>query len=279
MSETFRRQMRALATLVGTIIGAGIFGVPFVISRAGLAAGIMYFVLLGLVTTILHWYYGQIVLAIPERHRFPGFAGLLGGATGRTLAAILGVLGGWLAITAYLILGGAFLNIIFGSVFGGTELVWSLVFALLGVLAVSGGLSRVSRSEIPLTLLLIGLLLFFVFRGLPLVDLSEIWSGSSQYFFLPYGVILFSLSGLAVIPELEDILGNGQRSALRRVIFAGTALATVLTALFGIVMAGVTGPETTKDAISGLLPVLGPWIVGAGALFGFLAVIPPILYF
>jgi hypothetical protein len=89
--------------------------------------------------------------------------------------------------------------------------------------------------------------------------------------FLPYGVILFSLSGLPAILEMEELLGGNHRR-YRLAVTVGSIAAVLLTAGFGFLVWAVTGVNTTQDAAGGLAAALGPGIVTLVATFGFLAV-------
>ena len=105
----------ALAALIGTTVGAGIFGIPYVISKSGIGPGLFYFFILGGAVLLLHLFFGEIVLRTKEKHRLIGFAQKYLGNWGKfliTISTILGLVG---ALLAYIILGGDFLKIISDS--------------------------------------------------------------------------------------------------------------------------------------------------------------------
>ena len=58
----------AIATLVGTTIGAGIMGIPYVVSKSGIVAGIIDIVLLGAVILMINLYVGEIALRTKKTH-------------------------------------------------------------------------------------------------------------------------------------------------------------------------------------------------------------------
>lgn len=279
MTEVRKRELKALALLVGTIIGAGAFGVPYVLSRAGFSVGLGYFVVLTVIITLLHLYFGEIVLSVKAKHRFPGFAGIILGPFGKRLAAALGIFGGWLAILAYVVLGGTFLFVLVGPFLGGTEFAYQIFFTFLGAAIVWRGLRGVAGTELVMAGLLIVTLLIVSGVSATKFSLLHLTGFDSYYLLLPYGVIMFSLSGFLVIPELEDELAASAGRSLRSVIIRGTVLSAVLTLLFGLTVLGVTGPQTTPEAILGLRGMFGPWITVLGAIFGFLAIITSYLTF
>jgi len=63
----------AAASLIGTIIGAGIFGIPYVMAKSGVASCFFYFLILGVAVIVLHLLYGEVLLRTKEKHRIIGF--------------------------------------------------------------------------------------------------------------------------------------------------------------------------------------------------------------
>jgi tyrosine-specific transport protein len=172
---------------------------------------------------------------------------------------------------AYVIVGGSFLHTLLAPVFGGDVFAYQVGWALVGAAVIFFGLNVVSRVDFIATVGLIATMLLILGTSVPHVQASFLPWHVGKDFFLPYGVILFSLSGLPAIPEMEDIFG-GRRSHYRMAVIMGTLVAAALTALFGFVVWGLTGPATTSDAMAGILSVLGPKIGIVALVFGFLAI-------
>ncbi|MBI3421057.1 MAG: hypothetical protein HY006_03255, partial [Candidatus Sungbacteria bacterium] len=63
----------AVSTLVGAIVGLGMFGIPYTLMKAGFWIGIAYILGLGLLTLILHLIYGEIVERTSGKHRLTGY--------------------------------------------------------------------------------------------------------------------------------------------------------------------------------------------------------------
>jgi tyrosine-specific transport protein len=89
--------------------------------------------------------------------------------------------------------------------------------------------------------------------------------------FLPYGVVLFALSGILAIPEIRALLKT-EGSKYKRTIFWGTLIPVFVYIIFTILVVGVSGRDTSQESLEGLIPYLGSWFVRVGALFGILAV-------
>jgi len=118
----------ALMTLLGVMIGAGIFGLPYVVAKAGIIPGLFYFLVLGGVVLLLHLFFGEIVLRTQGKHRLIGYAQRYLANPGKiliTCSTILGISG---TLLAYVILGGNFLKIIFSSFLSWSFFYWALIF-------------------------------------------------------------------------------------------------------------------------------------------------------
>lgn len=271
MSREQKRYYLSIATLVGTVVGVGIFGVPYAIRQVGVAVTLVYFLVLGGIQLLQGLFYAEAAIAYPEKSRLVGLVGYFIGPKARRVATASSVMGFWGAMVAYIIVGGTFLSVLFQPVFGGTEFHYQLIWAALGALIVFVGLDFVAKFDLISisALVLAGLAIFAV--SFPHIRLDNFVLFTGKDFFLPYGVILFSLSGISAIPEMEDIM-EGRHRHFRRSIVAGSLIATLITAAFGFVVYGVTGGATTPDAVIGLRNIVGGSVMLIGAVFGFLAV-------
>jgi len=266
----------ALSSLIGMIIGVGIFGIPYVLAQAGFLIGFFYLIFLCLVVLAVHLAYGEIILRTQQDCRLVGYGEKYLGRFGRVASTGIVIFQFYGAILAYIIAGGIFLNIILGRFFGGTNFSWGLIFFVFGALIIFFGLKLVSFFEFLMTILLLLMAVFFIFKGVPLVSLENLKGHDFLKFFLPYGVIFFSLTGGAAVPELRHIL-RGQERHIKKVIILGTIIPAVIYLFFALVVVGIAGKGTSEDAISGLVPYLGQNIIFLGAVFGFLAVITSFL--
>lgn len=258
----------ASLSLVGTIVGAGIFGVPFVFAQTGVIVGLLYCLVLGATALLNHWFYAQVCMNVQGRHRLVGHARALLGPLGAGVAAATNPLGLLGSILAYYILGGSFLHVLFG----GNAFLWVAVFfvamALLSVLP----FKKLLRFEDFFTWLLIASAATIIAIVSPHVRLENILSVNYGNWFLPFGIVFFSLGGASVIPDLVEDL-NKNRKRIARSIIIGTVVSAALTATFGLVIAGASGPLTSENAITGLVPLVGKFIVTLGAVFGLLAIV------
>ncbi len=105
----------ALTILISTIIGAGIFGIPYVVSKSGVLPSFFYFLVLGGAALLVHLLFGEIVLRNEGKYRIIGYAQKYFGRKGKLLIAISTIVGLVGSLLAYGILAGGFLKIIFSS--------------------------------------------------------------------------------------------------------------------------------------------------------------------
>ena len=64
---------RAVALMVGMIIGAGILAMPYVIYLAGFWTGMLVLAFIGVAIMFMHLYVGEVVLRTNGRHQLVGY--------------------------------------------------------------------------------------------------------------------------------------------------------------------------------------------------------------
>ncbi len=267
-----RAYFRAIATVAGFIVGAGIFGVAFSWSKSGFFIGIAELAAISVFIIIAHLMFGEIILRTVGKHRLAGFARLYLGKIGERAAFASNVLGALGALLAYMIIGGAFLWQLSGAIIPLGQTGYQLLFFfVMGVLVIAG-LKIVSKVELILTGFLLLTAIFIVIMGAPQVKVENfLLKGDISDALLPFGVLIFSLAGWAAIPEARDILEKNSRK-IRSAVIWGSLIAAFITAVFASSVLGVSGKLASEESILGLYPFLGYGIVIAGAAFGVLAI-------
>jgi amino acid permease len=261
----------ATVTLIGTIIGVGIFGVPYAISQVGVVLALVYLVILGGIQLLQSLFMAEAAMAHKGKIRIIGLAGRYIGPRARHVAAIATVLGFWGGLIAYIVVGGTFLHFIFSPIFGGTPILYQIGWGLAGGAVVYFGMHLVEKVNFISSVALGITMLLLIALAVRFVDIGNLPAFASGDLFLPYGVILFALGGVSAVSEMEDMM-EGRHRGFRKAIVVGSLIATVLTALFAFAIYGATGASTTQDAVFGLKAVMGNGITLFAAAFGFLAV-------
>ncbi|MDP2909692.1 MAG: aromatic amino acid transport family protein [bacterium] len=257
----------ALSVLIGTIIGAGIFGIPYVIFKSGLIPGLFYFVVLGGAVLLIHLFFGETILRTKEKCRLPGLAQRYLGNWGEKLVMLSVAVGITGALLAYLILGGEFLRILLSSFLNLSQAQFTLIFWVLLSCFIFRGIKLIAPAELITNFLFFFIVFIIFFFSLPKFNFSNLPVLNLPDIFLPFGVILFSLIGWSALPEMLDFLKLPQeKKQIKKIIIAATLIVVLFYIFFALAVIGVAGKGVSQDALSGLLPFLGPKIIFWGVL-------------
>lgn len=263
-----KNTLLAAASLIGTIIGAGVFGIPYVMARSGILISLFYFFVLGIIVLLIHLFFGEVVLRTKEKHRLVGYAEKYLGKKAKILVTFSTIFGTIGALLAYIILAGNFLKIIFPSFL--TPFHLSLIAWLVLSFLVFRGIKSIAWSELLINFAFFAVIFLIFFFCFPKIDFANFSLANKNFIFLPYGIILFSLVGWNAVPEIERILFK--KANLEKVIIFSSFIVIGFYLLFGLIISGVTGAETTQEAFQGLVPFLGQKIMILGGLFGLFTV-------
>ncbi len=265
---------RAVAIMVGSVIGVGVFALPYTFSQSGFLIGASFLVGMTVFLGTMQLMYGEIALQTPGNHdRLVGYVRrYLGRNASRVaLIALFGTLVG--AMLAYIIVGGEFLHVLLSPLLGGSAFVYSLFFAgLIGTLTWRG-FSSLARIELVVMSVLIFLFGFMSLAALPHVEWQNLTYINTSNLFLPYGVILFSMAGLAAVPEMEEVLGNKAKLLLPKAIILSLSIIALVYLVFTFTVVGSLGALTSPTALPGLVTLLGPVFGVVGSFMGTLTLI------
>ncbi|OHA10197.1 MAG: hypothetical protein A3A44_01205 [Candidatus Sungbacteria bacterium RIFCSPLOWO2_01_FULL_60_25] len=269
----FSRGWEAALLLTGTIIGVGMFGIPFVVREAGFLTGALLLAVLTAAILAVHLAYARIVLATPTVHRLPGYVRLYLGPLPGGVAALSNILGLAGALLAYVVLGGMFLGDIAHHFLPGVPAgAGPMIFFVLGFLILFRGLRFEGLVNAVLTLGLVGGVVALALALPHREAFGSLLTFGSFSVAAAYGVILFALDGAAVIPNMRVILGKATER-LQPAVITGVLVPPALYLLFAAAVITATGAETTPDAVSGITARFGENFLLIGAAIGFLATI------
>ncbi len=227
---------KAIAILIGTIIGAGILGIPYVVYKAGFWTGMLMIAALGIALMMLHLYLGEIALRTKKRHELTGYAEKYIGPWGKKLMFLAMLVGNYGALTAYIIGVGATLK----AILGGQEIFYSLAFFILAAVIVYMGLKAVGNSEFYMQMVILLIILGISAYAVTLVIPENLQGFDLMKVFIPYGTIFFAFIGTAAIPEVREMLRK-EAKLMKKAVFIGTLIPIIIYAIFTIVVVGVVG--------------------------------------
>jgi tyrosine-specific transport protein len=262
-----RNYFLAISTLVGTIIGAGIFALPILVNASGVWPFLLLIIILAAVQYFFNKMYAATILATKKDHRIPGYVEEYAGKKYKRLVAFFCLVGGYGGLLAYLILGGIFLHDLLSPFWGGDVMIYSLALFTVESLVVLAGLRSIARAEMAMSVVLVAVVILIVAVCFSNFDPANIKLAAWQYAFALYGPIFFSLGGDAAIPEVCKLLDK-EKPKIKSALFWGTLIPAVITAIFVLAVVGAVGPRTTADTLTGLYAIFDGKIIFLALIFG-----------
>ncbi len=260
------RFYEAVAMLIGMTIGAGILGIPYVVAQSGFLIGALLILAIGAVVLIVNLCMGEVCLRTKGNHQLTGYAEKYLGKPGKILMLVSIFVGFYGALIAYIIGEGESL----GALFSYNPLILSILFASAMSALLFFGIKTVGKSELFMTATKIILFAAIIFITIFAVRAENLTSVNLLQIFLPYGVILFAFTGSAAIPEMKEVM-LGQGKNLRRAIYTGMIIISIIYLLFAFIVVGASGKEVTEVASIGLAKIVGGKMLILGSLFAILA--------
>ncbi|MEK7546984.1 MAG: aromatic amino acid transport family protein [Patescibacteria group bacterium] len=244
--NNFKSFWGGVGFIAATTIGAGMFSLPYIFHKSGWLTGIFYLIVLSGAVIFVHRLYW---LSLERANGGSRLLGLVREHLGKCAfyASTVSVVAGlFLILLIYLILSESFARLILPSA---TASYGAILFWLAASLPLLLKLPRIVGAEFFGTVLMF-LIVFFIFltgqsgfSGVSAVNLDNV--------FLPFGAILFSLTGWTVIePMFRWEKKNGDSNYMPKLVF-GTLLSAIIYLLF---VAGILGSadSISPDALSGL---------------------------
>ncbi len=240
----------AISALIGTIIGAGFLGIPFVVMQSGFKIGLVHLVFIASIVALTTLYLGEIALRTKTNHHLPGYAEKYLGKTGKKLMFFAVAFGIYSAILAYLIAEGESLSyILLGNL--DYSLQMSLLFWIALSLVSYFGIKSLRKGELigmALVFVLVFSICVYLSNKINIANLSYI---SLNNFLLPFGVILFAFLGFTAIPEIKMLLGEDKKP-LKKVIIFSYFTALLIYICFTFFVLGYVGQDTPQLATMAL---------------------------
>jgi len=260
--------LQSSAVIIGTVIGAGILGLPFAFVQAGFWTGMIVLGLIGACILILSLFFGEVTLRTKELHQLTGYTEKYLGTIFKNIQGFLLLFGMYSALLAYTI----GLGEIFSTVLSGSAFAWSIGAYLVLAFFVIRGLNIIKRAEFVIGILILGLLFTLALIATPHMDFKALSGFDWRAFFVPYGAILFACSGIVAIPEAREVLhAKRAEKSLKMAILIGNSVPVIVYAIFSLIVVAVTGTETSEIATVGLSSAIGPVALIVGGLFSIMA--------
>ena len=250
--------LTAVSVIVGTIVGVGFLGIPYVAAKSGFFVTMFHLIILGSLILIINLSFGEIILRTKGQRHITGYAYKYLGKKGKDTMFILFNLAIISALLAYMIGVGESLSYLF---FGNLDY-FIPIGALFGFVMsyfLWGGVSSLRKFEKlgVITIIFFVILIASFYSGD--IDYTNFFGFDKAYFFLPFGVILFSLMEFFTFPTVRKIL-RGNEQLMKKAIITGTIIPILFYMFFALIVVGFAGsktPEISTIAFGPLFIILG----------------------
>ncbi len=258
----------SVGLLAGTIIGAGIFSLPYVVSRLGLVTGVFYLLFFAFIYFLVFRMYAALTMTTSEEHRFFYLAGKFLPSRLAGFASLIVITGLIFTLTVYLILAVSF----FGLAAGVSAPAAVLIFWILGSVFIFVKLDWQGALEVFGIAAILAIVSIIFFSGSSFPEVPLFREFSLPVFLLPFGPLLFAYSARVAIPkvvgEWKKKKAAGRPFPLGKALLAGSFLpaAVYLVFVFGVLR---LAPNVTPEALNSL-DFLPPGIVFLLGVLGLL---------
>ncbi len=255
-----RRVLLAVSMFAGTIIGAGVFSLPYILSKTGMLLGgallllfsAFYAVIYRRYADVYHQFHGE-----EQNHRFVYLSERLLSPAAAGTAAFVVIAELFFTLAAYIILSASFAGLL-----GVPQHIAWFVFWAIGSTLLFARARMLGIFEFLGTLGIIAIgVLFVVLRGTASLPLFPANTPTLPEVLSFFGVLVFMLSGRPAVPEAYKFF-SGKRMPWN-VLVLGVAVPLVFYVFFGVGVLHLTAYPAT-DTVSGLvaLPPLVTCLIG-----------------
>jgi len=259
LSKKYDKKFWAAAfTLAGTIVGAGILGLPYVFSKSGFLIGLGWLIVLGLILIFVKLCLGEVILRTQGPHQLSGLAKKYLGKFGGKAMFFAMIFGIYSALLAYLIGEGQSFSQLFT---GGLDyaIYFGIGFWVVMTLLLREGLKGLKKIETWGVLAIIAIILFILAWYFPQIKTPNLSYVNFSNIFIPFGIVLFALLGFSTLPEVRMELNRDEKK-MKKAIIIGSGITIILYIIFSFVFVGVLGdkiPEVATLSMGSLVILLG----------------------
>ncbi len=224
----------AVSLLAGTIIGAGIFSLPYFFNLLGLFWGIVYLIFFMFFYYFVHLMYLKVLSLEKEEHQIFYLLHKYFSFKKANFISFLIFLELIFVMLVYLVLAPIFLNIIFKN---SNFLFLVLLFWLFSSIFIFLKIKFLGYADLlgifSIFIIIFSLLIYGFNKPLFLNFFNKI---ELEHFFLPLGPILFSFAGRPALNKVYEIYKTKRNFSLKMAVFCGTFLPLLvyLTFVFSV---------------------------------------------
>lgn len=265
----------ASSLLANTIIGAGIFSLPFVFYSVGVGVGVRYLLIFTLAYVAIHLMYAEAVESEPEGHDLAYLARKYLGNIFGSIATLIILAELLIVLTVYIILSQSF----FGIIFGIPSIYAALLFWILGTVFIFVDLKWIEWiSVVSVFMLLTAVGTVFYMSSSYALTTPPVRPMNLFLLLLPFGPLFFALNGRPAISKVVEVWRRATREkkpfSLKKAIVVGTILPALLYTVFVLGILKLS-PIPSEDALSGIMTALPARTMTMLGAFGLIAIWVP----
>ena len=258
MNYEQKQLINAVTIIVGTCIGAGFLGIPYVAAQSGFWIAMLYLAIFGAIILLINLYFGEIILRTRKNRQMVGYAQKYLGDSGSKIMRTAVFFAIYSALLAYMVgIGESLSYLIFENLEYSLPL--GALFGFVMSYLLYHGIKALKKYEKVGVFSILFLILLTVAMYVNDVNLTNLFTINTTHIFLPIGVILFSLIEFYSLPEVRIILTNHE-NLLKKAIVIGTLIPIIFYALFTFVVVGIKGsatPEISTFALGNIFVLVG----------------------
>ena len=235
----------ATFTLTGTIIGAGILGLPYVFAKSGFLTGVFWIIIIAALMIFVNLCLGEITLRTKGKHQLSGYAEKYLGKWGKRIMFFAMVFGIYSALLAYIVGEGDSISKIVPG--GYPPIIFGIMFWLLMTTLLREGLKGLKKIETWGVSVIVIIISIIFIKFMPTIQSKNLLTFNPSQFITPIGVIIFAFLGFTSIPELREEI-KGQEAKLKKAIIIGCLIPAFLYILFSAAIVGILGANVNQVA-------------------------------
>ena len=271
-----KRYFQAIAVMVGYIVGVGMFGLPYLTVRAGWLAFIILLAVLGSAQYLIHLVYANMIVINRSFHRLPGYVEKYLGAKGKWAVFAAKLLGNYGALLAYIIISSIFLRQLLNPFLGENLILYASIVVAIAAIVVFKGIRAISKVELYMSALLFFVIGVMVYKGWSTIEAKNYMAIDWSNTLLPYGAMLMALDGNGSLPIVGRLIKK-DTVLFKSVIKTSMILSSLTLILFVFVIVGISGANTTPDALVGVQKILANGVITLVLIFGLFSIMTSII--
>ena len=271
-----KRYFQAIAVMVGYIVGVGMFGLPYLTVRAGWIVFAILLIVLGLAQYFVQLIYANMIVISRSFHRLPGYVEKYLGLKGKWSVFAAKLIGNYGALLAYIIISSIFLRQLLNPFLGENLILYASIIVAIEAIIVFKGIRAISKAELYMSALLFFVVCLMAYKGKDIIDMKNYLAIDWKNILLPYGVMLVALDGNGSLPIVGRLIKK-DAVLFKSVIRASMIISSLILVLFVFVVVGVSGVNTTPDALVGVQQIFTNGVITLALIFGLFSIMTSII--